>query len=63
MKNCHEIIDNPESENIKFFLKKIKRTTLQDETFFFFLLSYLEIRKNCVQGLLYFVLLLMLVDS
>lgn len=64
MKNCHEIIDNPERENIQLFLKKIKSTTPQDETFFFFLLSYLiKIRKNCVQCLLYFVLLLMLVDS
>lgn len=35
MKNCHEIIDNPERENIQLFLKKIKSTTPQDETFFF----------------------------
>lgn len=34
MKDCHEILDNPERENIKLFLKKIKSTTPQDETFF-----------------------------
>lgn len=53
MKNCHEIIDNPERENIKLFLKKIKSTTPQDETFFFLIKLLKDKKELCPRFIIF----------
>lgn len=51
--HCHEIIDNPERENIKLFLKKIKSTTPQDEIFFFLIKLLKDKKELCPRFIIF----------
>lgn len=53
MKNCYEIIDNLECENIKFFFKKIKSIILQDEIFFFFIKLFRDKKELCLRFIIF----------
>ena len=47
MKNCHEIVDNPERENIKLFVHKVKASTPLDEVFYFVVQLLQEKKNSC----------------
>lgn len=53
MKNCHEIIDNPERENIKLFLKKVKCSTPLDEVFYFIIRLLKDKKELCPRFLIF----------
>jgi superfamily II DNA helicase RecQ len=53
MKNCHEIIDNPERENIKLFLKKVKCSTPLDEVFYFIIRLLKDKNELCPRFLFF----------
>ena len=45
LNNCHEIIDNPDRDNIKLFVKKVK-STVPIADLFFFLIKLLREKKS-----------------
>lgn len=53
MKNCIEIIDNPDRDNIKLFVTKVKSTIPLSETFYF-MIKKVKIEKDSCQRFIIF---------
>ena len=47
LNNCHEIIDNPDRDNIKLFVKKVKSTVPIADLFFFLIKLLREKKELC----------------
>lgn len=53
LNNCHEIIDNPDRDNIKLFVKKVK-STVPIADLFFFLIKLLREKKELCERFIIF---------
>lgn len=48
MKDCLEIIENPDRDNIKLFSQCVKYNTSLEDTFFFLIMTLKEKKKSYV---------------